>query len=208
MNLQNDTTGIVLAGGMSSRLGVNKALIPWRGKKLIEVILDLLIPLFPATLVLVKRPEEFRFLDRPGIRIREDLIRESHPLGGILSGLTYTETDYAFVCACDMPYIRSELIEALFQARDRFDVTVPVWDGKPQPLCGIYSKRCMEPIESMIEKENYTVFELYDDVRTRYIDEDVVRGIDPRGLSFVDVDTVDDYLAAQRIGRLEDEADA
>ncbi len=203
-----DTTGIVLAGGMSSRFGVNKALIPWRGRRLIESILDRLTALFPTTLVLVKNLEEFRFLDRPGVRVRKDLIRENHPLGGILSGLTYAETDYVFVCACDMPYIQSELIKALCRERDGFDVAVPLWDGRPQPLFGIYSKRCMEPIESMIDRENYKVFELYDDVRTRYIDEDEVKMIDPRGLSFVDVDTVDDYLAAQRIGGPEGEANA
>ncbi len=203
-----DTTGIVLAGGMSSRFGVNKALIPWRGSRLIESALDLLAELFPATLVLVKKPDEFRFLDRPGVRVRKDLVPENHPLGGIFSGLTYTVTDYAFVCACDMPYIMPELIEALYRARGGFDVTVPVWNGRPQPLCGIYSKRCTERIESMMHRENYKVFELYDEVRTRYIEEDEVKEIDPRGLSFIDVDTVDDYLAAQRIAGLEGETGA
>lgn len=203
-----DTTGIVLAGGMSSRFGVNKALIPWKGSRLIESVLDRLTALFPATLVLVKNPEEFHFLDRPGVQVRKDLIRENHPLGGILSGLMYAETDYVFVCACDMPYIQSELIKALCRVRDGFDVAVPVWNGRPQPLCGIYSKRCVESIESMIDRENYKVFELYDDVRTRYIDEEEVKVIDPQGLSFVDVDTADDYLAAQRIGGPEEEADA
>jgi len=197
-NLEN-VTGIVLAGGKSRRFGHNKALIPWKGSTLIETVLDLLSGIFARTLVMVKRPEEFHFLDRPGVDVRKDLFRESHPLGGILSGLTCAETDYTFVCACDMPCIKPELVEALRRAGDGYDVTVPVWKGRPQPLFGIYSRRCMEPIEAMIEKRNFTVFELYDDVRTHYIDEDEIRSIDPRGLSFIDVDTVDDYQAVQRI---------
>ena len=195
----DDMTGVVLAGGMSRRFGVDKALIPWKGGRLVESVLEVVAGIFSTTLVLVKDPDAFRFLERPGVRVRRDLTIESHPLGGIYSGLRYARSGAIFVCACDMPHVRPEMIEALRGASEGYDVAVPVWKERPQPLCSVYSKGCLRPIESMIERGEYGIYKVYGEVRTRYLREDEIEKIDPRGLSFIDVDTPGDYRAAWRV---------
>jgi molybdopterin-guanine dinucleotide biosynthesis protein A len=200
-------TGILLAGGPSRRFGTSKALIPWEEGKLIEHVLDVMTTLFPVNLVLVKKIPDFQFLERSGVKVVRDLTIDSHPLGGLYSGLTYSKTDYAFTCACDMPYIQSNLVRALWEVCGDHDAAIPVWNGRPQPLCGIYSRRCLGPIGDMIGDGQLKLYELYDVVRTRFFREEEVKAVDPRGLSFFDVDTIEDYREAKRMGNAEVEAD-
>ncbi len=201
-------TGIVLAGGRSRRIGTSKALIPWENGKLIEHMVGFMERLFPVSLVMVKDPGEFLFLESPGVRVLRDLTRETHPLGGIYSGLHYSDTPYAFVCACDMPYIQPELVEVLWTSCEGYEATVPVWDDRPQPLCGIYSRDCLDAIKAMIDRKQYAIQELLRSVRTNLIREDEVKRVDPEGLSFLDIDTLEDYRRTRGMRPEESGSDA
>jgi molybdopterin-guanine dinucleotide biosynthesis protein A len=196
-------TGIILAGGSSRRFGSNKALMPWGRGNLIERVIDILKPLCPDILVMVKNPGDFRFLRTRGFPVLKDMMKKTYPLGGIYSGLSHVKTDSAFVCGCDMPYIQPDLIEALWKAGEGFDAVIPVWSDKPQTLCGIYTINCLSAIGEMLEEDNFKIYELYSRVRTRFLRESEVKDVDPRGLSFVDVDTIRDYENARTIENME-----
>jgi len=187
-------TGIILAGGRSNRFGTNKALALWQGKRLIEGVLEVMRSIFPTVLVAVKRTDDYRFLEAPGIRLVQDLTDEHHPLGGIYSGLVHAGTEYAFVTACDMPLLQPGLVEALWGICDGCQAAVPIWGGIPQPLCGFYATSCSEILAGMIEAERLSIQDLLGDIRVRFLEEATVSAIDPQGLSFVDIDTADDYL--------------
>jgi molybdopterin-guanine dinucleotide biosynthesis protein A len=201
-------TGIVLAGGQSRRIGATKALMPWGKGNLIEHIVEVMKRMFPINLVMVKRPEEFLFLEKPGIKVLKDLTGESYPLGGIYSGLYYTETPFAYICGCDMPYIKPELVKALWKLCEGYDATVPVWDDRPQPLCGIYSRDCLESIKTAIDKEQYAVQKLLRSIRTRFVQKEEVMRVDPEGRSFLDIDTLEDYQRTKRMGVRENRSNA
>ncbi len=198
-----ELTGIVLAGGHSSRFGTTKALIPWGNGNLIESVIEVIKPLFPNILVMVKDPDDFRSLSDKGVVVMKDMTKETHPLGGIFSGLSNIKTDSAFVCGCDMPHIQPGLIAAMWKVGKGFDAVVPVWGDRPQTLFGIYSTGCLGKIEEMIDNGRLKVYDLYSQVRTRFLQENEVKALDPRGLSFIDVDTIDDYQIARKIEDVE-----
>ncbi|MBI4371143.1 MAG: molybdenum cofactor guanylyltransferase [Elusimicrobia bacterium] len=196
--MMKGVTGVVLAGGESRRFGSNKALASWKGKTMVEGVVEILSGMFPSNLVVVKNPESFPFWNKTNVRVVKDMTTESHSLGGIWSGLSHAATEHVFVCACDMPFLRPKLVKNLWDAGRGYDAVIPVWREKPQPLCGIYSKKCRGVIECLIKDQRLKIQELFDIVRTRFYLEAEVKSADPAGLSFVDLDTRQEYERARR----------
>jgi FdhD protein len=97
-----DITGVVLAGGQSSRFGSNKALALWQGKFLIEYARDTLTAVFDDCLLITNTPEQYEFLNMPMIK---DRYQDMGPLAGIHAALHHTGNPWIFIVACDMPAI-------------------------------------------------------------------------------------------------------
>ena len=196
----SEATGIILAGGASSRFGSNKALAAWNGKeKLVERVCGVMNSLFSQNLVVVKDSVQFDFLKKSGVNLYQDLFAETHSLGGIYSGLHYAPTERVFVCGCDMPHLQPGLVRAMWEASAGYDAVVPVWQGRLQPLCGFYSKSCLGVLRRMAQEKRFKIQELFGIVRTRLFQEDDVLAYDAQGLSFCDVDTPEDFLKAKAI---------
>jgi len=191
-------TGAVLAGGLSSRFGSNKALAPWAGGKLIESVTDRLLDIFPEVLVVAKNPDQYSFLKKPRLEVVPDGMACVHPLAGLASALDHARTEYAFVCGCDMPFLSRKLIERLWEEAPGHMAVAPVWGGRVQPLCAFYSKGCAKLIPGMIA-DGLGPRALLERVRTRRLSEEEVRSADAEGLSLLDLDTPQDY-ETYRIG--------
>lgn len=199
----SESAGVILAGGNSSRFGSRKALAPWGTGKLIDSVVEVLSKMFPLTLVLVKKSEDFSFLNRKNVQVIEDLVLEAHPLSGIYSALCYSKRDRIFVCGCDMPFLQPPLVQSLWDVSLGYDATVPVWQGKSQALCGFYTQKCKGFVEGMMKKKKLAVQGLFSLVSTRFFLEEEIQMVDPQGLSFWDLDTPKDYKRAKEYaGRL------
>lgn len=98
-----------------------------------------------------------------------------------------------------MPLLRPELIETLWQSRADYDAVIPVWQGKRQPLCGVYASGCAGMIKASIDADALGISALFDSLRTRFVLEIELQGVDPQGFSFVDIDTREDYERAKEI---------
>lgn len=192
-------TGVVLAGGRSSRFGANKALADWRGTTMIEAVVNSLLKVVASVIVVTKNESELAFLNSDRVSITLDLCRDEHPMGGLFTALRDLKTGHAFVAACDMPFVRPELIEALWRSRADYDAVIPVWKNVRQPLCGVYTRGCAGMIRSAIDADSLRITRLFDDLRTRFMLESEVLGVDPLGLSFMDIDTQEDYERAKRL---------
>jgi molybdopterin-guanine dinucleotide biosynthesis protein A len=190
-------TGVVLAGGRSSRFGANKALADWRGTTMIESVVNSLLKVLPSVMVVTKNVPELAFLKNDRVSVIEDLCCDGHPMGGLFTALRSLKTGHAFVAACDMPFVQPELIEALWRSRADYDAVIPVWKDVRQPLCGIYTRSCVGMIRSAIAEDSLEIARLFDVLRTRFMLESEVLGVDPRGLSFMDIDTREDYERAK-----------
>lgn len=193
-----DTTGAVLAGGLSRRFGSDKSAAPWRGGTLVEAVAEVLSGVFDSTLVVVKDPALFLRLEAPGRRVVGDLHPEAHSLAGVRSALAHAATERVFVCACDMPFLDAGLVRGLAELGRGFDAVVPVWKGRLQPLCAVYARACAPAIDLLLTQERARAQDVFGLVRARVVAEAEIRAIDRRGRSFTDLDTLAEYERARK----------
>jgi molybdopterin-guanine dinucleotide biosynthesis protein A len=179
-----DVTGVILAGGKSSRFGINKALSEINGSRLIDRVAGLLTSIFTRTVLITNSPEEYSYL---GLPIREDLIQGLGPIGGILTGLEYIHDETGFIIACDMPFASEDLIRYIVSIRDEFDAVVPKIDWKIEPLHALYRKSCLPVIRGLIASGVYQTVKAFDMLNVRYLNEAEIRAHDPQMKSFFNV---------------------
>jgi molybdenum cofactor guanylyltransferase len=130
-----------------------------------------------------------------------DLVPGKSSLGGIYTGLAYTNTVYNLVVGCDMPFLNHALISYLVQNAPGYDAIVPRIGKFLEPLHAVYTKNCIATVEKLIEENSLSVNRIFKYVKTRYVDKDEVDLFDPDHLSFFNVNTENDFLDAERISR-------
>jgi molybdopterin-guanine dinucleotide biosynthesis protein A len=166
----SEVSGIILAGGKSSRIGQEKAFLRIRGRPLIERTVAELSKVFPEIIIVSNDPTAYQELGASAVV--PDIIKGVGPLGGIYTGLQKASNDYGFVVACDMPFLDSRVIRSQVEPlrSAEADAVVPRWDGYLEPLHAIYGKACIPAIKACIEKGARKVIAFYGDVRVRYWD--------------------------------------
>lgn len=140
-------TAAILCGGKSSRMGRSKSFLPFGGKTMIEHRFHSMKELFAEVVIVANDPDAYSQLSTDVVK---DIIPNRGPLVGILSALLVSEFEHTFVIACDMPLVDNKLMRAMAQERHGTDVLVLSHAEGVEPLCGIYSKRCIEPLEESI----------------------------------------------------------
>lgn len=179
----NISTGI-LAGGKSTRMGKNKALLTVNEKRFINKIAD---ELSSFSEVLISAAEKGTYEDM-GLCVVYDEHRDIGPLEGIYQLLNAAQEEYVFICAADMPFITKELVSYMteFVCSD-YDCYVLMDEEHIHPLCGIYSKKMLAQVCACIESGNFRLMKLLNGVRTKYIkleytsfDKKVVKNINTR----------------------------
>jgi molybdenum cofactor guanylyltransferase len=190
--------GIILAGGLNKRMaGKNKALLAVGDFAIVERQIRIFQDLFEQVLVVTNHLLD---LAAWGVTLVSDLLPIRSSLTGIHAGLFYTRSSHAFVSACDMPFLKREMIELLFQHFEkRWDVVVPSTREGYQPLCAIYSRRCLKPIEELLDQGDRKISQLFSRAKIKEIPEDSLRGVDPDLLSFFNINTVDDLSRSQEL---------
>jgi molybdenum cofactor guanylyltransferase len=193
-------TSIVLAGGKGRRLGRTKALEKMGERSLIENIVETLLPISREVLVITSR-EQFDTIASVDLKAR--IIVDKFPgkaaFGGIYTGLASAGTLYNLVVACDMPFLNSALLCYLIEIAAGFDIVVPQVGGKIEPLHAVYSKNCLDTIEQLLNKNTLQMLRLFDLVKTRYVTEEEVDKLDPGRLSFFNINTLGDLVAAEKL---------
>ena len=166
--LRRDATAIVLAGGDSSRMGLDKGLLPVGGKPMIEHVLEQVRPHFREVLVSANDANEYAFL---GERVVADEVPGRGPLMGIVSALDASTYDLAFVVACDMPEIDVGLMRRMFRETEGYDGVVPVGRGSlPEPLFAIYRKSVVPAAREALASGKRRVNEIFRRHRIKFIE--------------------------------------
>lgn len=187
-------TGAVLAGGLSIRMGTNKALLEVGGVRLIDGALATLRAVFPELLVIANDPAPYAGL---GLPILPDLIPGKGSLGGIYTAVSAAGHPHTFCLACDMPFANPALIRYLAGLAEGHDVVVPRTADGVQPLHAVYGKGCLEAMRRQIETDRLKIDRLYGAVRVRYVDEAEMRPYDPELLSFWNLNTREELALAR-----------
>lgn len=137
--IQRETTGIILAGGKSSRMGQDKGLLTFHGKTFMSLIIEALAPFVNTIIVVSNNPDYDTFKLKRVTDIMEDL----GPLAGMYTGLHHSETENNIVLSCDVPLINATVLNKLiagFEAEK--DVIQIESEGRTMPLIAIYKKQC------------------------------------------------------------------
>ena len=159
---------IILSGGKSSRMGTNKALLPFKEKTNIERIRDELRSLFDDIILVTNDPESYEFLK---IKTVSDKYPGKGPLAGVHAGLMASDYEENIVVACDMPFVSADLAGTLVQNLKHFDAIIPVIGGKKHPLFAAYQKRIASEIEGCLKEDRLRMIHLLDKLNVRYLEE-------------------------------------
>lgn len=187
-------TGVILAGGKSSRMGKDKALLPYKGKPLIQTVLERMRTVFSKVVVSVQPDDAFGDLKADRVA---DHYPGSGPLGGITSVMEKGE-EHIFCVACDMPFLNSGLMEYICNL-DGFDAVIPVWQDRLQVLHALYSRTMLPLFQSALQGGQLRISDAFSKANIRYISDREIRNIDPDGASFSNLNTPADYEELLRI---------
>lgn len=193
-----DRSSLILAGGRGKRMGQReKALIPFRGKTIIEHTIDVVKDVVEEIVVSLRNEEQKTLLSRyvGGSTMVADRHSDLGPLAGILEGFRAAEGEYVFVSACDMPHLNASVIEFLFKHAKGHDAAVPVWENEMmEPLHAVYHRETMlSEAKKAIDCSDMAVlslvFELDDVV---LVEMDKIREIDRELKTFTNINTTED----------------
>lgn len=192
-------TSIILAGGKSSRLGRSKALQVIEGKSLIQWVVDRLAILSTEIIIATAHGEAIPCSSAARIKTVADIYPGKGPLVGIYSGLIASSSSQAIVVGCDMPFLSVSLLEYMTQNLGESDVALPRIGEMVEPLCAVYSKNCLAPIQELLEQNELGISKLFSMVKVKYVEEDEINSFDPEHLSFFNINSQDDLTRAKRL---------
>ena len=191
-------TGVILAGGMNTRFfGQDKAFLSVGGKRIFDHLYSIFNDLFEDIILVTNDPHKYLEWD---INIVTDLFPVRSSLTGIHTGLFYTLNPFAFFAACDTPFLKKELVETIVNSIEPgVDIVIPETPAGLEPLCAVYSKECLKPVEQHIIQKKFKIQQLFKKRRVKKIPEKILREKDPDLISFFNINTPQDQEKAEKM---------
>lgn len=200
--MRDGATGIVLAGGGSRRMGRDKAGLELGGRPLLHRVLE---PVSSLCEELVIAGGERRIEPVPGLAPMwvRDPPDAAGPLAGLAAGLRAASNDRCLLVACDMPFLREELLHYLLRSLDGCDACVPLAGGSPQPLHASFSRSALPTVESLLRLGVRSMRDVLPRLQVKYVGEARCWDLDPEGLSWFNLNEPKDLgLARRHLARL------
>ena len=188
-----DCTAIILAGGDSQRMGSDKANLLLGGQTLLQRVIATMRQVFPHVIVSVRQL-------RSGLDLPQVCDEQSGggPLAGLAAGLGHIATPWAFVVACDMPFVEPAMVKLLAGYRSQCQAVVPVVQGHPQPLAAFYAGSCLGTLRAHLAGGGKNSLRaVLEQLQVSYVDESELLKADPALRSFFDLDTPQDVATAK-----------
>jgi molybdopterin-guanine dinucleotide biosynthesis protein A len=197
-------SGVVLAGGSSKRLGVDKGLRLLAGKPLVNHIVESIRDHVDEVIVVVASEEQKEDYQKAvdAALIVKDIYPVGSPLVGLMTGLSFCKYPYAFAVACDMPFIRDEAMEMLFsEAEGREGAVFEKPNGWIEPLAAVYhvdtAIREAERLYGEGDLRVRMIFLSLGDVALIPVER--LRAVDPELRTFFDTDSEESFVMAERM---------
>ena len=195
-----ETTFCILAGGLSRRMGCNKALLPFLGQPLIQRILERIRPVTGEIFIISDDQTSYNFL---GLPVIPDQIPGRGVLGGLFTSLSVSSLPYVAPVPCDMPFINPALLifeMGLIQSSDA-DVVIPQSFNGLEPLHAVYRRdTCLPFVQEALFQNKQRLISWFDQVNIQIISPDEVATYDPDGTTFLNINTPEDLARAELIG--------
>lgn len=172
MTHKEGITGIILAGGKSSRMGRDKGMIYFNGARMIEHVIRALKPCV-SSIMIVANDERY---ERFGLQVVKDIIHECGPMGGIYTGLINSSTKLNVTVSCDIPFVSTALIRTLAESPDDKEAVVPFHDEIFEPLCARYRRSVALKMVKHLEAGSLKMNSLLRELDVRAVDPSQVPG--------------------------------
>lgn len=191
-------TGVILAGGMSTRFsGKAKALIRLGQKRILDYIYDTFSDLFDEIILVANEPLEYLRWDA---LIAPDIFPYRSSLTGIHTGLFYASQPYAFFTACDTPFLKKEVIQTILNNIDsQAEAIIPQLSVGLEPLCAAYARSSLPRIEHHLERQLFKIQWVFKKHRIKKISESLLIEKDPDLISFFNINTPIDLEKAKTL---------
>ena len=191
------TGGIVLCGGLSSRMGTSKALLPFGPETMLQRVVRLLGTVVSPIVVVAAEAQALPELPA-GIILARDKRQARGPLEGIRAGLKALPPDAhaAYITSCDVPLLVPGFVHRMIDLADGYDIAVTEIDGFAHPLSAIYRRSALPHAEALLAEDQLRVSHLFARVRTRRVPTSEMMAVDPELQTLRNLNTKEDYLAA------------
>ena len=184
-------TGFILAGGASSRMGCNKALLEIDGTPIITRIYRTMASLFHEVVIVTNSPSDYDFLP---CRKVTDIYPYYGSIAGLHSALTHSSTPHSFVTACDLPFLNQGVIRHLCSIREEdYDAVVPLTDCGLEPLHAVYSSVCKDIFANAIQRNELKIVDILGRMNIRQVSCDEFKSVGELNSSFLNVNTPEEY---------------
>ena len=202
----SSSSGIVLAGGRSSRMGTPKAALEWHGSTLLRRTVGILARVTDGPVLVVRAPGQALPDLPPQVDVVDDPREGLGPVQGLAAGLAAAagRADVAFVCSTDLPFLHPAFVRRVLRAvADGADVSLPVARGYPQPLAAAYRATLAPVAERLVAEGRLRPAFLFEECAVTRLDEAALRGdpilaaLDPELDSVLNINEPGEYQAAR-----------
>ncbi|HUQ68094.1 MAG TPA: molybdenum cofactor guanylyltransferase [Planctomycetaceae bacterium] len=193
------TGAIVLCGGRSSRMGRDKATLPFGPEVMLQRVVRLLNEVVPAGHIVIVAAVEQVLPELPaGVTIARDSRPQRGPLEGLAAGLQALPTgiEAVYATSCDVPLMVPAFVARMFAELGDCDIAVPRDAEHHHPLAAVYRTSVLSRVERLLEGDRLRPRFLFDEARTREVPVDELRDVDPELRTLMNLNTPEDYRAA------------
>jgi molybdenum cofactor guanylyltransferase len=198
LNRTDDSLVIgVLAGGKSRRYGRDKSLEIWKGKTLIEWTINTAQYLSSEIYIITKTPERYSHLD---YYVITDKYKESTPLSGIITVYEKVK-DWIILLPCDMPLIQYDVLNLLWNEREKDTACLFEVNGKLQPFLALYPKTVQKIwVEAFLSGQK-RLMRIIKNIPKKIISEEKIKKLDPKLYSFININTRKHIMELNKYGK-------
>ncbi|MFH1982822.1 MAG: molybdenum cofactor guanylyltransferase [Pseudomonadota bacterium] len=188
-------TGVILAGGLNTRFqGQAKAFQEIGGRCIMDRLMDVYTGLFDDIIIVTNEPMRYMAWDA---QIVTDVLPQRSALTGIHAGLFYAHTEHVFFAACDIPFLKADVVRLVLDAvAPDIDAVIPETNRGFEPLCAVYATRLMAAAAHHVQRGDYKIRRAFRKRRIRTVSEKRLRAVDPELVSFFNVNTPEDLIKA------------
>jgi molybdenum cofactor guanylyltransferase len=199
--MKNEKIAVVIqAGGRSTRMRQNKALLDLAGKTIIEHTLDRVSGLGKRAFVISDDSLSYGYLK--DVEILRDMFPGHGPLGGMVTAFEKVPFPILVMCACDMPFASSELFQKEIEllVNSDLDVVIPEVDGRMEPLHAVYRRQsCLEPANEVFRQGGRKIIDWFSQVKVKVLGESDLSSLNINKQAFFNINTPEDYQNAKFI---------
>jgi len=185
------STAVILAGGLSSRMGFDKKELMIDNESLLEKQIKTLSTQFDHILIISNNGNQ-KYLEYPKVTVCQDILKNYGPLGGIHAALKYSKDPFIYVIACDMPVINLKYIGYLRSLLNNQDAVVTRFGDWIEPFHAYYNQSMVDAIEQYLKSGRRSIYELLKHQDVTYIDEDITRTYTSDWALFDNINTKED----------------